>query len=401
MEEKDIVMTETGVEVREAAAPESTENVAQATETQPVAENQRNERDAYYADLRRKQELDEARANNARLQQQIDAAHKALGDYNGAIVVSNPKTGEIYAMVSKPDFTIEEITSGKEKATSQIPRAVQSLYAPGSTYKIVTAAALIENGYEDFKKMDDEPYLVEATGKTIGNYDGTHTNKKLDLGEAFCISNNVYFAAAADKVGKKAMTNMAKKFLIGEKIDFDFSDSEVSTSTFCTDLSGGLLPYSGIGQASGQALTPIHINLITSAVANGGKMMEPYIVKYIKSGDKVVKENKTNKIAEPISAKSANKIKKFMQNVVLNGTGRGVNTYFDYSKTIKICGKTGTAENMGGEKDHALFTGFAPYDDPEICVTVVLEYVDEGNTGGKAAAPVAGKVFNEYFKNKK
>ena len=168
-----------------------------------------------------------------------EAAHKALGDYNGAIVVSNPKTGEIYAMVSKPDFTIEEITSGKEKATSQIPRAVQSLYAPGSTYKIVTAAALIENGYEDFKKMDDEPYLVEATGKTIGNYDGTHTNKKLDLGEAFCISNNVYFAAAADKVGKKAMTNMAKKFLIGEKIDFDFSDSEVSTSTFCTDLSGG------------------------------------------------------------------------------------------------------------------------------------------------------------------
>lgn len=81
MEEKDIVMTETGVEVREAAAPESTENVEQATETQPVAENQRNERDAYYADLRRKQELDEARANNARLQQQIDAAHKALGSF--------------------------------------------------------------------------------------------------------------------------------------------------------------------------------------------------------------------------------------------------------------------------------------------------------------------------------
>ena len=81
MEEKDIVMTETGVEVREAAAPESTENVEQATETQPVAENQRNERDAYYADLRRKQELDEARANNAKLQQQIDAAHKALGSY--------------------------------------------------------------------------------------------------------------------------------------------------------------------------------------------------------------------------------------------------------------------------------------------------------------------------------
>ena len=81
MEEKDIVMTEAGVEGQEVAAPESTESVEQAMETQPAAENQRNDRDAYYADLRRKQELDEARANNVRLQQQIDAAHKALGSF--------------------------------------------------------------------------------------------------------------------------------------------------------------------------------------------------------------------------------------------------------------------------------------------------------------------------------
>jgi len=330
------------------------------------------------------------------------AAHDALKGYNGAIIVSNPKTGEIYAMVSNPDFTLEELEKGTTKATSQIPRVVQSRYSPGSTYKIVTAAALIESGNEDFERFDDGAFVIENTERTIANYGGASPDKTLELNEAFYTSSNVYFAAAAKKVGKKRMKDMAKEFLIGEKIDFDFSDSEVSTSTFCDTLTDELCPYSGIGQAKGQALTPLHINLITSTVANDGKMMQPHLVKEIKSGKNVVESTDEKIIAEPISERTANKIKGFMKNVVLYGTGRSVNKNFNYSKSVEICGKTGTAQNIGGknDKDHALFTGFAPYDDPEICVTVVLEYVDNGKSGGSTAAPVAGKIINEYYKLK-
>lgn len=323
-------------------------------------------------------------------------ASSLLGNRSGAVVVSNPKTGEILAMVSKPDFNPNQTylaqsweRLSKDEKSPLMSRATMGLYAPGSTYKIVTASSLIENGMEDFT-VNDEGFL-EFEGHKIGNAGGKSYGE-LDLENAFKVSSNVYFATAGTKLGTEKMRNIAEKFLINKKIDFDISynKSRFAQGTFGDEENAA----TAIGQGR-LLVSPLEINLITCAIANDGKIPKPHLMKEIKTNNGfVMQSDKVQTLASPISKSTAQKIKDYMKKVVESGTGTAAKLW-----NVEVCGKTGTSENEKTDENpnatHALFTGFAPYDDPEIAVTVVVEYA---GSGGGVAAPIAREIIREFYR---
>jgi peptidoglycan glycosyltransferase len=143
-------------------------------------------------------------------------------------------------------------------------------------------------------------------------------------------------------------------------------------------------------------MTPIHLALATSAVANDGVMPKPYIVSKVTDGNTIISRTSASEIAQPISSEIAEQLKELMLETVNSGTGTAARL-----SGIKVCGKTGTAENemttYDENKTHALFVGFAQYDDPEIAVSVILE---NAGYGGSVAAPIAREVMKTYFSGK-
>lgn len=323
-------------------------------------------------------------------------ASNLMGSRNGAIIVSNPKTGEIYAMVSKPDFNANQTylannweALSKDEKSPLMTRATMGLYAPGSTYKIVTAAALLENGNDDLTVNDTGS--IEVKDHKIKNAGG-NSYGELDLENAFRLSSNVYFATAGIELGDDKMRSMAENFLINKSINFDiaYSKSRFASGSF----DDGENASTAIGQGR-LLISPLEINLITCAIANNGKIPKLSLMKEIKTNSGFTLQSfKPQTATTAISAQTADTIKEYMRKVVESGTGTAAALGF-----VEVCGKTGTAENEKTENDenatHALFTGFAPYDNPEVAVTVVLEYA---GGGGSVAAPIARAILNEYYR---
>lgn len=323
-------------------------------------------------------------------------ANALMGKYNGAVVAMNPKTGEIYAMVSKPDFDPDEKNLAENwSALSDsgnspfLTRATTGLYPPGSTFKVITTAAMIENGRENMTYNDTTGVL------SIGDKDISNASKarygQTDLVLGFRKSSNVYFANAAMKMTDSMMLETAEEFMFNKKLNFKFPYSK---SRFTTGkMSDGERAMSGIGQGKTLA-TPLQLALVASAIANDGKMMKPYIVSEISSSAYDIQYTKPSVMAQCIDEQTAHKIKDLMRDAVRSGTGTAAQIY-----GIDVCGKTGTAENEKTDEDasktHAVFIGFAPYDNPQIAVSVILEYA--GSSGGTIAAPIARGVMQRYF----
>ncbi len=321
-----------------------------------------------------------------------ECAYKKMSGKKGALVAMNPKTGEILAMVSLPDFdpnaSVLEENWGEIVEREDAPlvsRSVQGLYPPGSTYKIVTAAAAYENNKED-KEFDDIGKFVK--GKvTVENYN-KKSHGKIGVARAFAVSSNQVFCELGYELGGKAMLDISKRFGIGENIDsdFDIAKSRIEYKKM-TDTDAALV---AIGQ--GQLLTtPMEMALICSAVANGGKIMRPYIVDTITKNNIVIQSSKPKEIMRAISPDCAEFLGELMLEAVENGTGTKAKI-----NGVSVAGKTGTAENES-DKDHSWFVGFAPYEDPEIAVAVILE--NDGTSGGDSAAPIAKAVIREYLLN--
>lgn len=323
-------------------------------------------------------------------------ASELMQKYNGALVAMNPKTGAIIAMVSKPDFNPNADSLEAEWSTLNtadnspfLTRATMGLYAPGSTYKVVTTALMYENDMQN-DVVNDNKGAVRFGDKSIAN-----ASKKAygttNLEKAFINSSNVYFAYEGSKIDDKLHKNIAERFMLNKKINFDFpySKSKYQTSS--------MMPLdcaiASIGQ--GKTLTtPLELALIASTYANNGVMMKPYIVSEVKQKDgKIVSRSTSETMAQPIDADIAQKVKDLMLKTVQSGTGTRAQI-----PGVKVCGKTGTAENELTVKDesktHAVFIGFAPYDDPQIAVSVVLEYA---GGGGANAAPIAREVIKTYL----
>lgn len=337
-----------------------------------------------------------------------ETAYNAMSGYKGAIVALNPKTGEILAMVSKPDYNPnldayfrEYDRYTKNDEGNYFTRATSGAYPPGSTFKIITTASAMENDLEDetYNDTNGEFRIESADGNpendfVCRNEEYTYSYGETDLEKAFTLSSNVFYTYLGTKLTSAQMKNTAESFLFNKDIEFDLP---VKRSVFPTlALTEAERAISAIGQGDVTA-SPLHLALIGATIANDGVMPRPYLVSDIKAGAVTVKSTRDADLGRVMSKEDAEKIKDLMLGVVESGTGTQAKI-----QGIQVCGKTGTAENEktaseGGiksKKTHALFVGFAPYDDPEIAICAVMEYA---GFGAVHAAPAAKKVMQKYF----
>lgn len=317
-------------------------------------------------------------------------AYNQMQGRRGALVALNPKTGAVLAMVSLPDFDPKASSLEKnwgsiveDENSPLISRAIQGLYPPGSTYKTVTLAAAYENGMQG--KTFEDIGKFEIGDVTVENYNGKKYGE-IFIERGFVVSSNQVFCSTGFELGSEVVGEIATRFGVGKttEFDLDIAQSRIEYKKM-SDTDAALV---SIGQ--GQLLvTPIHMAMICSAVANGGNMMKPYIVESITKNNTVLQSARKKSIGNIISPECAEYVKKQMIDVVSAGTGTRAGI-----RGVTVAGKTGTAENEN-DKDHSWFIGFAPAEDPEIAVAVIFE--NDGRSGGDTAAPVAGNVISKYL----
>lgn len=311
-----------------------------------------------------------------------------LSAYKGSCVIMNPSTGQILAMVSTPSFnpnTLDDDWNNLIQTTDGrlVNRATLGLYRPGSAFKIITAASILENDIDTFYK-DEGSEIIQ--GYEIKNYN-EQIFGNLDLRSAFINSANTYFANKAVNLGKDKLAKTSEKFVFNKDYDFDLDKSN-SVIPF-KDLNEADLAMTGFGYGKTQ-ITPLHMAMVTSAIANDGVMMRPRLVDKITNKEKEVIFEADNEIlSKATSEKTANAIRDMMVEVVNSGTGTSA-----YLNWVQLAGKTGTADKADGKVD-AWFVGFAPAYEPKIAFALVVE--DSQGTGGEVAAPLARNIVRDIF----
>ncbi|HHV30103.1 peptidoglycan D,D-transpeptidase FtsI family protein [Acetivibrio mesophilus] len=330
----------------------------------------------------------------------IDHKLQALGGEllngrKGAVVAMDPKTGEILALVSSPNFDpgakkLEENWQSMVESEDApfLCRAAQGLYAPGSTFKILITAAAIENGMENEVFEDNGSIIIDE--REIRNSE-SKAYGKIDLKKALALSSNVVYAHLGTELGMGSFMDITNRTGFEKEIPFDIPMSKSRFPYESMDKTD--LAEAAIGQGK-VLVTPLHMAMITSGVANGGIMMEPVLVKSIAHAEgKSNKELKADKLGRIMESDVAEKIRVMMQEVVASGTGHNAAI-----KGISVAGKTGTAENelsvKKKAKEHSWFVGFAPAEDPKIAVAVIVEY---GGSGSEAAVPIAKRIMSQYL----
>lgn len=321
-------------------------------------------------------------------------AAQLLGKDNGSVVALNPVTGEIYCLYSNPSFDPNEskLIENWDKLAERedapfFARATQGLYAPGSTFKVVSSAAGIQAGYADFVTTD--------SGKTnVGGKDFKNAGEKaygeIDMGDAVKVSSNVYFTELSQKIGKNIFEDIADKFFVTKKVPFDL-DTKAYKLKF-DDFDKAELASVSIGQGKLQ-VTPLNMALVACAVANDGVIMKPYIVEeaFYDNGDAIYSAP-SDVLSRATDSETAQALTDYMVGCVKSGTGTAARV-----SGIDVAGKTGTAENERKGQTHAWFIGFAPADNPQIAICVMKEYSGKG--GGSVCAPAASKIIRYALNN--
>ncbi len=322
-------------------------------------------------------------------------AWEALGDRRGAVVVMEPDTGKILAMVSRPDFDPntaagdwETLTSEDNESGQLLNRAAQGLYPPGSTFKIVTLLEYIRRHPEDYGEFQYDcggSYTLD--GAAIRCYHGTAHGRQT-LAEAFANSCNGAFAKIGSELEIGAMTETVRQLLFNAELPVAIP---YSGSSYVLEEDAPLWErlQTAIGQGRTQ-ITPLHNALLVSAIANGGTLMQPCLIDRIENADgKQIRKFMPQAYGNLMTAEEAALLAEMMTAVVTDGTGSAL-----VSDAYTAAGKTGSAEFARGKETHAWFVGFAPARSPRLAVSVLVE---EGGSGGKTAAPIAKKIFDAYF----
>lgn len=321
------------------------------------------------------------------------AAYDALGEYKGAVVVMEVSTGKILAMVSKPDFnpnTIledwEEITTGEKSVL--LNRATQGSYAPGSVFKLVTSLAFMRQN-ANYKNYKFDCYGQIEYENTIIHCAKNREHGAEDLKTSIANSCNTSFSNIGLSLDLKQFQKTAKDMLFNSKLPCAFpytqSKFQLNEKAESSDI---MMTAIGQGQTT---MSPYHMALISSAIANGGVLMEPYVVDRIESyTGNVIKKNMPKKYAELMTSNEASELKEYMCAVVKNGTASSLN-----GQNYTVAGKTGTAEySSDKEKAHSWFTGFTNIDNPEYAFCVVVESADNS---GMSAVTVTKKMLDAYY----
>ena len=266
-------------------------------------------------------------------------------------------------------------------------RATQGKYAPGSTFKVVSAVAGITSGHGEYVTVDEGKTIVG--GKEFKNA-GEKPYGETDMGKAIKVSSNVYFTEISQKIGKENLEIAAKRFYITEKVPFDIET--YATKLDFESFDKAELASVAIGQGKLQ-VSPFNMAVAASAIANDGVIMKPYMVEaaYYDSGEMLF-EASSEALSKATDAKTAQTVREYMKECVNSGTGTKAKV-----QGIEVAGKTGTAENEKAGKTHAWFIGMAPADNPQIVLCVMQEY--SGRGGGTVCAPIAAKIIKYAYEN--
>ena len=338
-------------------------------------------------------------------------AMQLLGNQRGAVVALNPKTGEILVQASTPAFDPNTLATHDSSAAKSAWRALSAdeskplvdraiagdQYAPGSSFKLLTATAMIEKLGLTPDSLIEAPksYTPPGTDHAINNPGGAvcgDGSGKVTLQQAFIQSCNTPFAIGGISVGADAMMEQAKKFGFGETFTTPLT---VSPSRFPKPESQAALATDSFGQQDIR-VTPMQMAMIGSAIMNDGVLMNPYLVKRTLTSDlETIDATSPSEYGRAMSSQTASAIQRMMLADVESGTG-----FRAALSGIQVGGKTGTAEINATTPPHVWFVGAAPMNDPQIVVAVVVE--NAGNAGwngdgGSVAAPIAREVIKAYL----
>ena len=333
------------------------------------------------------------------------AAWDALGDKAGAVVALDPKTGNILAMVSKPawDANLLAVHDGQtsnanynkllaDKKAPLLNRAYTELYAPGSVFKVVVSTAALESGkYQPSSRFPNPVKLqLPGTNTFISNSGEGRCGSQstVSIADALRLSCNIPFAQLGVALGQNAVADQASKFGFGKTVKFPMTST---ASVYPSNMDDAQTALSSFGQFDVR-VTPLQMAMVSAAVANGGQLMKPNLVEAVYSSNlSILNQPQPEVFSQAMSADTASKVRDMMIGAVARGvSGNGA------IPGIAVAGKTGTAQNGKGEPYTLWFTGFAPANNPQVAVAVVIANgggMGQSGRGNSLAAPVAQKVM--------
>jgi len=319
-------------------------------------------------------------------------AYNSLGDRRGAVVALEPSTGKILALVSKPDFDPNTISENwdtlvnDETNSSLLNRATMGQYPPGSTFKVVTALDYFRTRGSFNGFSFDCQGSITKENHTIQCYNG-EVHGTEDFYTAFANSCNCAFAEIGTELGGVSLLKTSEDLLFNKKLPL----TSYRKSSFTLNGSSGipLIMQTAIGQGN-TLVSPMHMALITSAIANDGLLMKPYLIdKVTNAGGDTIRTTEPTDYKRLMTSNEAALLGKLMEGVVQNGTASALN-----GRGYTVAGKTGSAEYDENGSSHSWFIGYSNVDKPDLVVAIIVE---GGGTGSEAAVPIAADLFDAYY----
>ncbi|MDF1604482.1 penicillin-binding protein 2 [Nocardioides sp. YIM 152315] len=353
--------------------------------------------------------------NPAAQQAAYDGLKALGGDIEGSVVALEPNTGKVLAMVSLPTYDPNQLASHdlgavtkKSKQLNEDPsepllnRAIQTRLPPGSTFKVVTAAAAIDKGLYDADSQvpGGVTYQLPLTHGPTGQIDNEGRScgangSKIPFAQAMENSCNTSFAQIAGEVGAEDMEKTAEGFGFNQHYFDDLSPQAISQ--FPEGVDEAQLGMTGFGQFDVSA-TPLQMAMVAAGLANDGTVMKPYLVDEEQAADlNVLDKTDPEELSQAVSATAANEVTELMVSTVDSGTASPAAI-----PGIDVAGKTGTAQTGQSERSpYAWFISFAPADNPEVAVAVMIQKSDiprDEIAGGLLGGPIAKAVMEAVIR---
>jgi penicillin-binding protein A len=342
------------------------------------------------------------------------AAINALDGNHGAVVMLNPRNGEVLVLASTPTYNASNVASPEPRTSTRtfdrlrvdersplLPRATSGQYVPGSVFKIVTSLAALGSGavspdttYPDQPRSETRGWLIDGFRVRDGHHPMTG-DRQLNFEEAIEASCNIWFAQTGVRTGGDALADYAARLGFGAALPFDLATAPSQISNGDGSLGGGFSDRVELANAAyGQAetlVTPLQMALVAATVANDGTMMRPHLVLEAtgKAGTTVINSSVVERVVAPGVASEINAA---MQLAVQGQVGQ----FFTAGANVaglNVAGKSGTAELDPGTSPHSWFIGFAPADDPQVAIAVLVE---RSGGGTVKASPIAGELLRAW-----
>ncbi|MFQ5713788.1 MAG: peptidoglycan D,D-transpeptidase FtsI family protein [Candidatus Scalinduaceae bacterium] len=318
-------------------------------------------------------------------------AEKALGDKKGSVVLMDPRNGEIIAMATSPRYNLNTFNNDYETNIKNpdkpfINRPIQSALPPGSSFKVVTAlAALQENKINEKTHFTCHGSIRLGTG--IFRCHSKHGHGLMNVEEGIQYSCNVFFFETAKRLGGPLLKEWARRFGLGSVTGIELPYEKKG------NIPKSRAMYETLNLSIGQGallVTPIQFARVMAIIANGGWYIKPHILQKITDykGNVILNNNLKPTERIDISAKNLDIIRRALRKVVEAGTGRNIGL-----KKFRVAGKTGTAQTVHEDKNHAWFSGYVPFENPKYCFAAVIEYTE--GYGASEAGPVIRKLLSE------